>query len=72
MEQEDIPWWVACDRLLERLSPVAQEYVLRYLVLPWSLGELLEGEPDGEAVLCELKSVGAVREVNGRLELCWE
>lgn len=72
MTEESVPWWIACDRLLEQLSPAARAYVLCYLVSPWSLAELLEGAPDGEVVLSELRSVGAVREVDGLLELCWD
>jgi len=54
---------------LDKLTPQARRYVLLWLESPFTLGELLEGEPDGEAVLEELIGLGAVRFVNGSAEL---
>lgn len=57
------------EAFLDVLTPQTRRYVLDWLVLPWTMGELVEGEPDGEVVLQELMGLGVLRMVNGSLEL---
>jgi hypothetical protein len=60
------------EAFLSALTPQARKYVLDWLISPWTMGDLLEGESDGEVVLQELTDMGVIR-LNefGSPELCY-
>ena len=46
---------------LDKLTPQARRYVLRWLESPWTLGELLEGPPQRETGLHKRRGGGVLR-----------
>jgi hypothetical protein len=53
---------------IDTLSPVTQQFMLRWVESPWTLHEMLEDEPDkvkAATMLQELTDAGVIRYVDG-------
>lgn len=57
------------DAFIDRLTPQTRQYVLEWFVLPWMIGEMLVGKPEGASVLQELMDLGVIRFLNTVPEL---
>lgn len=57
------------DALLSIVAPHTRHVILKWLVLPWTLGELLEGEQHATLILQELALFGVLRGEGAMLDL---